>query len=544
MFGRKPATPPPVAPVPAGTEPDTTAMSPVATPAIPATQKASAPETAPVTPETGTTLAPEAPLAQRRHFGAAPVQAPPVPPSGAAPDASTVTSAVEPAMEAPPSVPHTLPTPATRPARRRREQPETIVRSPHYNKARQYVFATLSTAAVMTRTREQVRGDIEMLVAELVQRDRLPISLPEQHQITSEILNDMFGVGPIEPLLQDESISDIMVNGPDQVYVERRGRLELTPLKFRDNDHLTNVVQRIAASIGRRVDESSPMVDARLADGSRVNVIMPPLALDGVMLSIRKFSRSNLSLPSLAGKGSLSLGMSRLLQIAATSRLNIIISGGTGSGKTTLLNALSQYIDAGERIVTIEDSAELQLQQPHVVRLETRPPSIEGTNAVNQGDLVRNALRMRPDRIILGETRGAEAFDVLQAMNTGHDGSMTTLHANSPRDALIRLESMVMMANANLPLYSIRRQVASAIHMIVQVERMRDGGRRVTNIVEIAGMEGDVIVTQELFRFNYSASAYGASIQGSFDSTGLRPIFSERARNFGLETQLLEACRL
>jgi pilus assembly protein CpaF len=420
---------------------------------------------------------------------------------------------------------------------------KTIVRSEHYVAARQFVFATINVSAALTRTRDQVRGDIERLISELAQRDRLPITQSEQAQMTGEILNDMFGVGPIEPLLQDDSVNDIMVNGPDQVYVERKGRLELTSLKFRDNAHLTNVVQRIAASVGRRVDESSPMVDARLPDGSRVNVVMPPLALDGVMLSIRKFSRRNLTLPRLASQGSMSQGMARTLQIAAASRLNIVISGGTGSGKTTLLNALSQYIDASERIVTIEDAAELQLQQPHVVRMETRPPNIEGLNAVSQADLVRNALRMRPDRIILGETRGSEAFDVLQAMNTGHDGSMTTLHANTPRDAIVRLESMVMMANGNLPLYSIRRQIASAVHLIVQVERMRDGARRITSIVEIMGMEGDVIITQDIFRFNFDAASYGATVQGTFDSSGLRPVFTERARYYGLEAQLVEATR-
>ena len=422
--------------------------------------------------------------------------------------------------------------------------PKTIVRSEYYATARQFVFSTINISAVLTHTRDQVRVEIEQLISELALRDRLPITQREQAQMTAEILNDMFGVGPIEPLLQDESISDIMVNGPDQVYVERRGRLELTSLKFRDNAHLTNVAQRIAASIGRRVDESSPMVDARLADGSRVNVVMPPLALDGVVLSIRKFSRRDLTLPRLASQGSMSHGMSKTLQIAAACRLNIVISGGTGSGKTTLLNALSRYIDADERVVTIEDAAELQLQQPHVVRMETRPPNIEGLNAVNQGDLVRNALRMRPDRIILGETRGSEAFDVLQAMNTGHDGSMTTLHANTPRDAVVRLESMVMMANGNLPLYSIRRQIASAVHMIVQVERMRDGARRITSMVEVVGMEGDVIITQDLFRYNFDATSYGEEVRGSFDGTGLRPVFADKARYFGLEDQLMEAVRI
>lgn len=419
----------------------------------------------------------------------------------------------------------------------------TIVRSEHYATARQYVFASLNVSAALTQSRDQVRNEIESLIAELALRERLPITQQEQGQMTDEILNDMFGIGPIEPLLSDATVNDIMVNGPDQVYVERRGKLELTGLKFRDHAHLVNVAQRIAAAVGRRVDESSPMVDARLADGSRVNVVMPPLALDGVSISIRKFSRGNLSLQRLAGMGSMSPGMAKLLQIAAACRLNIIISGGTGSGKTTLLNAISHFIDGTERIVTIEDAAELQLQQPHVVRLETRPPSLEGTNAVTQGDLVRNALRMRPDRIILGETRGQEAFDVLQAMNTGHDGSMTTLHANTPRDAMVRLESMVMMANGNLPLYAIRRQIASAVHMVVQAERMRDGVRRVTNISELMGMEGDVIVMQELFRYHFEVAATGGELQGSFETSGVRPAFMERARYYGLEVQLLEAMK-
>lgn len=418
-----------------------------------------------------------------------------------------------------------------------------IVRSEHYATARQFVFSTLNASAAVNMPRDQIRADIERLISELVSRERLPITQQEQVQMTEEILNDMFGVGPIEPLLQDDTVADIMVNGPDQVYVERRGKLELTDLKFRDHTHLANVAQRIAAAVGRRVDESSPMVDARLPDGSRVNIVMPPLALDGVSISIRKFSKRKLTLQALAAGGSMSPAMAKLLHVAAACRLNIIISGGTGSGKTTLLNALSHFIDPTERIVTIEDAAELQLQQPHVVRLETRPPNLEGQNAVTQGDLVRNALRMRPDRIILGETRGAEAFDVLQAMNTGHDGSMTTLHANSPRDAIVRLESMVMMANGNLPLYSIRRQISSAVHLIVQVERMRDGVRRITSITELMGMEGDLIITQDLFRYTFDASAHGKELQGEFESSGLRPVFTERARYYGLETQLVEALK-
>lgn len=418
-----------------------------------------------------------------------------------------------------------------------------VVRSAHYAKVRQAVFSTIDVSNALRRSHAEVRREVETIIGEIVSADNLPVTQIEQKQMAQEILHDMFGVGPIEPLLQDETISDIMVNGPDQIYVERHGRLELTSLKFRDNAHVMNVAQRIASSVGRRVDDSSPMVDARLPDGSRVNVILPPLAIDGAAISIRKFSRKDLTLPRLAAGGSMSVAMSKVMGIAASCRLNIIVSGGTGSGKTTLLNALSRYISERERIVTIEDAAELQLQQPHVVRLETRPASVEGTGAINQGDLVRNALRMRPDRIILGETRGGEAFDVLQAMNTGHDGSMTTLHANSPRDALIRLESMVMMSNGNLPLYSIRRQIASAVHLIIQIERMRDGSRRVTSITELAGMEGDIIVTQELFQFSYDASAYSDEVKGSYESTGLRPLFADRARYYGMEAALLEAMR-
>lgn len=424
-----------------------------------------------------------------------------------------------------------------------RQASEAVVRTPAYATVRQAVFSTIDVSAAVNLPREQVIREIDVIVADVVRSEDLPITLSEQRLIVREILNDMFGIGPIEPLLQDDTVSDIMVNGPDQVYVERFGKLELTGLKFRDNAHVLNVAQRIASSIGRRVDESSPMVDARLPDGSRVNVIIPPLAIDGVSISIRKFSRRDLTLPRLSSRGSLSPPMAQVLEIAAASRLNIIISGGTGSGKTTLLNALSRYISSSERVVTIEDAAELQLQQPHVVRLETRPASLEGTGLVTQGDLVRNALRMRPDRIILGEVRGAEALDVLQAMNTGHDGSMTTLHANSPRDALVRLESMVMMANANLPLYTIRRQIASAVHLVVQVERMRDGSRKITSITELAGMEGDVIVTQDLFKFSYDGSAFDENVRGSFDSTGLRPLFAERAAYYGMETALMEAMR-
>lgn len=420
---------------------------------------------------------------------------------------------------------------------------DNVIRSQNYSIIRQAVFTALDIASALVRPVDQVRIDIEAITTEAIRDGDLRVTQTEQRVMVQEILHDMFGVGPIEPLLQDETVDDVMVNGPDQVYVERHGKLELTTVKFRDNAHVISVAQRIAASVGRRVDESSPMVDARLQDGSRVNVIIPPLAIDGASISIRKFSRKDLTLPRLASRGTLSPAMVRLLEIAAACRLNIIVSGGTGSGKTTMLNALSRYIAETDRIVTIEDAAELQLQQPHVVRLETRPPSIEGTGAINQGDLMRNALRMRPDRIILGETRGAEAFDVLQAMNTGHDGSMTTLHANSPRDAVTRLESMVMMANGNLPLFSIRHQIASAVNLIVQVERLRDGSRKITHITEIVGMEGEVIITQDLFHFAYNATAQRDDVTGTHESTGMRPAFAERARYYGMEASLIDAMR-
>jgi len=433
-------------------------------------------------------------------------------------------------------------TPAT-PRANAPEGNETLVRSDLFKIIRTGVFGSMNASAAVGKTREQMKPGVEQLVLEIAERERLNITITEQGQIVGELLNDMFGLGPIEPLLADETITDVLVNGPDQVYVERHGRLELTPYKFRDNTHVVNVAQRIAAGVGRRVDESSPMVDARLADGSRVNVVLPPLAIHGATISIRKFSKRNITLHRMAQQGNMSTQMANVLKLASTCRLNIIVSGGTGSGKTTLLNALSHFIGLGERTITIEDAAELQLVQPHVVSLETRPENAEGLGGVAQRDLVRNALRMRPDRIILGETRGAEAFDVLQAMNTGHDGSMTTIHANTPRDGITRLESMVMMANGNLPLLSIRRQIASAVHMIVQIERMRDGMRRVTRITELVGMEGDVIITQDLFTFRYDVSAYSEEVKGVFESGAMRPAFTARAAYYGLENALLDGMK-
>ncbi|GAA4250008.1 ATP-binding cassette domain-containing protein [Azospirillum formosense] len=406
---------------------------------------------------------------------------------------------------------------------------------------RERVLEKLQNPVAGMAGRDSLRRELTGLVGDICSTERIPISAIDQDRVIDMLLDDMLGIGPIEPLLADDGVTDILVNGCNQIYVERRGKLELTGLRFRDDAHVINVAQRIASSVGRRVDESSPMVDARLQDGSRVNVILPPLALDGPSISIRKFNRRRVAIADMVLQGNLSAPLGRMLEVATACRLNVLVSGGTGSGKTTLLNALSRVIDPAERIVTIEDAAELQLQQPHVVRLETRPASIEGTGEITQRDLVKNALRMRPDRIIIGEVRGGEAFDLLQAMNTGHDGSMSTIHANRPRDALSRLESMVMMANGNLPLQTIRAQIASAVNLIVQVERMRDGVRRIQQVVEVVGMEGDVITTQELFTFVQGGG--GEAVTGRFETSGVRPQFSARAAYYGLEDTLLAAMR-
>ncbi len=383
---------------------------------------------------------------------------------------------------------------------------------------------------------EQV-GDV---VGELLVQEKINLNLKEQRSLVTLLLNDMLGLGPLEPLLADDSISDIMVNGPNQVYVERGGKLTLTDVRFRDDRHLLNIAQRIVTAVGRRVDETSPICDARLMDGSRVNVIIPPLAIDGASISIRKFSKKEITLDSMLDFGSLSPKVAQLLKVAGACRLNILISGGTGSGKTTMLNAISRLIDRSERVVTIEDAAELQLQQPHVVRLETRPPNLEGKGEINMRDLVKNALRMRPDRIILGEIRGGEAIDMLQAMNTGHDGSLGTIHANRPREALTRLENMVNMAGLNLPPKAIREQIAAALDMIVQVSRMRDGGRRTVYVTEVVGMEGDVITTQDLFRYEWTGQDDHGRLTGDWNSSGVRPHFMPRAEYFGLGRALMQ----
>ena len=389
--------------------------------------------------------------------------------------------------------------------------------------------------------RAALRREVAKLVSEIATENRVQLNKLEETALAAELSDDMVGLGPLEPLLEDDQVTDILANGPFDIYVERRGKLEKTVARFRDPQHLVNIAQRIATAIGRRIDEASPMVDARLADGSRVNIVLPPLVLNGGTISIRKFPKRSLTLDMMVQQENLSPEVARLLQIAARSRLNILISGGTGSGKTTLLNAVSQQIDRDERVITVEDAVELHLQQPHSVQMESRPPNIEGGGQVAQRELVRNALRMRPDRIIVGEVRGAEAFDMLQAMNTGHDGSMSTVHANSPRDALYRVENMVLMANINLPLKAIRMQVASALDLVVHIERMRDGIRRVQSIVEIAGMEGEIITTRELFLFHYRGERHDGSIEGTFESTRMRPDFIARSARFGLDAELLDA---
>jgi len=408
-------------------------------------------------------------------------------------------------------------------------------------RVRSILMSRIDPAVAGRIPRRTLRAEIALLVSAIASEEKVQLNEVEETALAADLTDDMVGLGPLEPLLEDDEVTDILVNGPFDVYVERRGKLEKTAARFRDIQHVVNIAQRIASAIGRRIDEASPMVDARLADGSRVNIVLPPLVLNGGTISIRKFAKQTITLDAMVRQHNLSPEMARFLDIAARSRASILVSGGTGSGKTTLLNAISRYIDAGERIITIEDAVELRLQQPHIVQMETRAANIEGVGQIPQRELVRNALRMRPDRIIVGEVRGPEAFDMLQAMNTGHDGSMSTIHANSPRDAIARLENMVLMASANLPLRAIRAQIASAIDIIVQVERMRDGIRRIDRIVEIGGMEGEVITTRELFTFQYRGEGRDGFLEGSFEPSRLRPDLAVRAALYGLETPLLEA---
>jgi pilus assembly protein CpaF len=392
----------------------------------------------------------------------------------------------------------------------------------------------INLSALEDLSREQIKAEVGDLVAEQLAEQRTALNLAERKQLTEDVLDELLGLGPLEPLLKDPTITDILVNGHANVFVERQGRLERTRARFKDDRHLIRIIQKIVSAVGRRIDESSPLVDARLADGSRVNAVVPPLGVDGPLLSIRKFAKIPINLSRLIAIGSVPEEVAEVLRAIVQARRNILISGGTGSGKTTLLNAMSAFIDNKERIVTIEDSAELQLQQEHVARLETRPPNIEGSGEIAQRDLVKNALRMRPDRIIVGEVRAGEAFDMLQAMNTGHDGSMTTVHANTPRDSLARVEQMIGMSGIDIAPRAARAQIASAINIIVQVGRLSDGRRKLISLSEITGMEGEVITMQEIFRFRQSGRSAEGAVLGQFEATGIRPKFCEDLEAHGI----------
>jgi pilus assembly protein CpaF len=413
--------------------------------------------------------------------------------------------------------------------------PPSSASSATITELRTLCLTRLEPAAIASMPSERLADDIERLISEIATERRAHLNAREQRELAEQLVHDIIGLGPLEPLLLDDTINDIMINGPQKIFIERRGKVSLSNARFRDTGHLINVCQRIASGVGRRIDESSPMVDARLKDGSRVNIVFPPLALDGPYVSIRKFGKKVMDFDQLVGFGALTPQVARILELASSARLNIIISGGTGSGKTTLMNALSRLIDAGERVVTVEDAAELQLQQPHVVRLETRPSSLEGRGEVNQRDLVRNALRMRPDRIIIGEVRGGEAFDMLQAMNTGHDGSMSTIHANTTRDALARIENMVQMGSMGLPSHAIRSQIVSSVDLLVQVERHRDGGRRITQVTEVCGLEGDMILLNDIFLYEIKGEGPDGRLLGQYRINRLPPSFQERLIYFGLD---------
>ena len=384
-------------------------------------------------------------------------------------------------------------------------------------------------------TQDQVHAEVSRLAESVLAQETMPLSAAEKERLVNDVQHELFGLGPLEPLLADSTISDILVNSHHTIYIERRGKIEATNVRFKDDEHLMRVIERIVSSVGRRIDESSPMVDARLQDGSRVNAIIPPLSIDGPVLSIRRFGSEPLRMAALISNQALTKEIAEMAEMCVKARLNVLISGGTGAGKTTLLNALSAYIPETERIVTIEDSAELQLQQPHVVRLETRPPNIEGRGEVTQRDLVKNALRMRPDRIVIGEVRSGEAIDMLQAMNTGHDGSLTTIHANTARDALARLETMIQMTGMRLSDRAMRQQIASALNLVIQVARMSDGTRRLTSISEITGMEGETITMQEIFQYERTGVGAQGQVLGRFRATGIRPRFAERLKSCGLQ---------
>lgn len=438
------------------------------------------------------------------------------------------------------------PKPAPKPKPVSKKPADNGGRSEEYYAVKRTIFNalidTIDLGQLARLDQDTAAEEIRDIVTEIISIKNVAMSIAEQEQLLQDICNDVLGYGPLEPLLARDDIADIMVNGADSVFIEVNGKVEKTNIRFRDNGQLMNICQRIVSQVGRRVDESSPICDARLADGSRVNVIAPPLALDGPTLTIRKFKKDKLTMSNLVDFNSISPDGAKVLGVIGASRCNVLISGGTGSGKTTLLNCMTGYIEEDERVITCEDAAELQLQQPHVVRLETRPPNLEGTGMVTMRDLVKNCLRMRPERIIVGEVRGPEAFDLLQAMNTGHDGSMGTLHANSPREAVSRIESMITMGGYNLPAKTIREMIVGSIDVIIQAARLRDGSRKITHVTEVVGLEGDVIITQDLFVYEMKGEDGDGKILGQHQSTGIaRPKFWDRARYFGLERELAQA---
>jgi len=473
-------------------------------------------------------------------------------PVSAAPAANAVpppppvqTSAMKPPpVAAAPAAPAAAKPAAQQPAPQATPAAPAVVANPRMDRARKRIWTDLRDGidlkSLARMDAEAARTEILSAVQEIGQFRGLDVTPAELAQIAKEAADDMLGFGPLEELLAMDGIADIMINGPKTIYIELKGKIQRASIEFRDNQHLLTICQRIVGVIGRRVDESSPICDARLPDGSRVNVIIPPLAIDGCTMTIRKFAKEKLTLDKLVEFKAMTPNCAEMIKIVGACRANVLVSGGTGSGKTTMLNCLTRYMNQGERVITCEDAAELQLQQPHVVRLETRPPNLEGVGEVTMRDLVKNCLRMRPDRIIVGEVRGPEAFDLLQAMNTGHDGSMGTVHANNPREALTRLENMIAMGGLNLPSAAVREQIASAVNVIIQVQRLRDGSRKVTHITEITGMEGEVVTMQDLFRLEYEGEDEFGRILGKQKSSGLRPILFERARMYGLEKKLLD----
>jgi pilus assembly protein CpaF len=470
--------------------------------------------------------------------GAGDVAAPPRPKPAAPSPAPAAKTAAPPPAAAPPKGRVAEPPPPPPIAIDSRSEQYYEVKTTIFNA----LIDTIDLAQLAQLDAESAREEIRDIVNEIIAIKNVVMSIAEQEQLLGDICNDVLGYGPLEPLLARDDIADIMVNGPNKVYIETGGKIQITDIRFRDNAQLMNICQRIVSAVGRRVDEASPICDARLLDGSRVNVIAPPLAIDGPTLTIRKFKKDKLKMADLVRFGSISPEGATVLNIIGNCRCNILISGGTGSGKTTLLNTMTAFIDIDERVITCEDAAELQLQQPHVVRLETRPPNLEGTGEITMRDLVKNCLRMRPERIIVGEVRGPEAFDLLQAMNTGHDGSMGTLHSNSPREALQRLESMITMGGYNLPSKTIREMVVGAIDVVIQAARLRDGSRRITHITEVIGLEGDVVITQDLFLYEITGEDEQGRVKGRHMSTGIsRPAFWDRARYFNREKELLEA---